>query len=40
MRRFQAELEVAAEPLRSPFGLPGENNAGLLGFLRSVARYN
>ena len=40
MRRFQMELEVAAEPLRSPFGLPGENNAGLLGYLRSIARYN
>lgn len=39
-RRFQAELEVPAEPLRSPFGIPGENNAGLLGYLRSLARYN
>lgn len=39
-RRFQAELEVAAEPLRSPLGLPGENNAGLLGYLRSIAKYN
>jgi type IV pilus assembly protein PilM len=39
-RRFQAELEVAVEPLRSPLGLPGENNAGLLGYLRSIARYN
>lgn len=40
LRRFQAELEVAAEPLRSPFGMPGENNAGLLGYVRSLARYN
>jgi type IV pilus assembly protein PilM len=40
LRRFQAELEVAAEPLRSPLGMPGENNAGLLGYLRSIAKYN
>lgn len=40
VRHFQAELEVAAEPLRSPFGMPGENNAGLMGYLRSLARYN
>ena len=40
LRRFQTELEVAAEPLRSPFGMPGENNAGLLGYVRSLARYN
>jgi type IV pilus assembly protein PilM len=40
MRRFQAELEVEAEPLRSPFGMPGENNAGLLGYVRSLAKYN
>jgi type IV pilus assembly protein PilM len=40
MRRFQAELEVEAEPLRSPFGMPGENNAGLLGYARSLAKYN
>jgi len=40
LRRFQAELEVDAEPLRSPFGMPGENNAGLLGYVRSLAKYN
>lgn len=40
LQRFRAELEVTAEPLRSPFGMPGENNAGLLGYLRSLARYN
>jgi type IV pilus assembly protein PilM len=39
-RRFQEELEVPVEPLRSPWGLPGENNAGLLGYLRSIGRYN
>ena len=37
-RRFHDELGVAVEALESPFGAPGENNAGLLGFLRSVAR--
>ena len=40
LRRFQTELEVAVEPLRSQFGMPGENNAGLLGYVRSLARYN
>jgi type IV pilus assembly protein PilM len=39
-RRFEAELEVPVEPLRSPFGLPGANNAGLLGYLRSIAKSN
>jgi type IV pilus assembly protein PilM len=39
-RRFQAELGVTSEPLRSPLAVPGENNAGLLGYLRSVARNN
>ena len=39
-RRFQDELGVTAEPLRSPLGTPGENNAGLLGYLRSIARNN
>jgi type IV pilus assembly protein PilM len=38
--RFQQELGIAVEPLRSPHGLPGENNAGLLGYLRSLARKN
>jgi hypothetical protein len=38
--RFAAELEVEVEPLRSPLGVPGENNAGLLGYLRSIARNN
>ena len=39
-RRFSQELGVAVEPLRSPLGVPGENNAGLLGYLRSIARNN
>ena len=39
-RRFQEELGVTAEPLRSPLAVPGENNAGLLGYLRSIARNN
>jgi type IV pilus assembly protein PilM len=39
-RRFQSELAIDVEPVRSPFGTPGENNAGLLGYLRSVARNN
>jgi type IV pilus assembly protein PilM len=39
-RRFREELGVEVEPLRSPLGTPGENNAGLLGYLRSIARNN
>lgn len=39
-RRFQAELDVVVEPLRSTLGLAGEHDAGLLGYLRSLARYN
>lgn len=39
-RRFQAELDVPVEPVRSPLGIPGENNAGLLGYLRSIAKNN
>jgi type IV pilus assembly protein PilM len=39
-RRFQEELGVEVEPMRSPLGIPGENNAGLLGYLRSIARNN
>jgi type IV pilus assembly protein PilM len=38
--RFAEELAVEVEPLRSPLGTPGENNAGLLGYLRSIARNN
>src|SRR5262249_45860264 len=39
-RRFAAELSVQAEPMRSPLGTPGENDAGLLGYLRSIAKNN
>jgi type IV pilus assembly protein PilM len=39
-RRFREELGVPVETLRSPLGTPGENNAGLLGYLRSLARNN
>ena len=39
-RRFAEELGVAVEPVRSPMGVPGEANAGLLGYLRSIARDN
>jgi type IV pilus assembly protein PilM len=38
--RFEEELGAPAEPLRSPLGAAGENNAGLLGYLRSIARNN
>jgi type IV pilus assembly protein PilM len=34
--RWQAEWNVAVEPLRARFGTPGQNNAGLLGYLESV----
>ena len=39
-RYFQEELGVEVEPMRSPLGTPGESNAGLLGYLRSIARNN
>lgn len=39
-RQFQSELGVDVQPVRSPLAPPGENNAGLLGYLRSVARDN
>lgn len=39
-RQFSEELGVEIEPLRSPLANPGENNAGLLGYLRSIARNN
>src|SRR5580704_17673910 len=38
--RLEEELGVPVEALRSPLGEPGENNAGLLGYLRSLARNN
>jgi type IV pilus assembly protein PilM len=39
-QRVAEELRVAVEPLRSPLAAPGENNAGLLGYLRSIAKNN
>jgi type IV pilus assembly protein PilM len=39
-RLFHEELGVEVEQMRSPLGVPGENNAGLLGYLRSVSRNN
>lgn len=40
LRRFEAEFGVPVETMQSPLGAPGENNAGLLGYLRSIARNN
>jgi len=39
-RRFAAELGVPVETLRSPLAVPGETNAGLLGYLQSIAKSN
>ena len=39
-RRFAEELGVPAEPVRSPLAVPGEADAGLLGYLKSIARNN
>jgi hypothetical protein len=39
-RRLAEELAVEVEPMRSALGAPGETNAGLLGYLRSIARNN
>jgi type IV pilus assembly protein PilM len=39
-QRFREELGVEVEPARSPLATPGENNAGLLGYLRSIAKNN
>lgn len=36
-RRWQEEWGVAVEPLRARFGAPASGNAGLLGYLESVA---
>jgi type IV pilus assembly protein PilM len=38
--RFGPELGVEVEAVRSPLATPGENNAGLLGYLRSIAKNN
>ena len=39
-QQFQQELGVPVAPVRSPLSPPGENNAGVLGYLRSLARDN
>jgi type IV pilus assembly protein PilM len=39
-RRLSAELNVETGITRSPLGAPGENNAGLLGYLHSIGRDN
>lgn len=36
-QRWQAEWNSTVEPLKSRFGVPSSNNAGLLGYLESVA---
>jgi type IV pilus assembly protein PilM len=35
-RYFESEMQIAVERLQSPLGPPGGNNAGLLGYLRSI----
>jgi type IV pilus assembly protein PilM len=39
-RRFEEELQVPTELVRSPLAIPGETDAGLLGYLKAVARNN
>ncbi len=39
-RRYETEFGIAVENMRSALAVPGENNAGLLGYLRSIARNN
>ncbi len=36
-RRFQADLAVEVEPVRSARGVPGEGDAGLHGYLKSIS---
>lgn len=36
-QQFETGLSTVVETVRSPLGTPGENNAGLLGYLKSVA---
>jgi len=35
-RQFHTELGIPVEPLRSPVGVPGETNAGLMGYLKGA----
>ncbi len=39
-RQFGRELDAEVEAVRTAAGLPGGHNAGLLGYLRSVAQGN
>jgi type IV pilus assembly protein PilM len=39
-RQFAADLGIEVDLVRSPLGVPGEHDAGLLGYLRSVASKN
>jgi type IV pilus assembly protein PilM len=39
-RRFEADLGVAVEPVRSALKAPGQGDAGLLGYLQSVSAVN
>jgi type IV pilus assembly protein PilM len=39
-RRFEEELQVPTQLVRSPLAVPGETDAGLLGYLKSIARNN
>ena len=38
--RFEEEFQIPVEPVRSALAAPGENDAGLLGYLKAVARNN
>jgi type IV pilus assembly protein PilM len=39
-RRFAADFSIPVELMRSALGVPTETNAGLLGYLRTIARNN
>jgi len=39
-QQFESELGVEVQPVRSPMATPGEDNAGLLGYLRSLGKDN
>ena len=39
-RQFQKELGIPVEALKSPVGIPGETNAGLIGYLQGSMGRN
>ena len=39
-RQFQKELGIPVETLQSPVGIPGETNAGLMGYLQGMMARN